>query len=113
MDFSKLMTSLTEEELLEYIDNSVKYTPDAVFEAIKQLQSRGKSFTESEINIIKAGLSKQEDINKKRIQNSKSNFIKWAENFDFENWFIHFSKNRFNKLAFILTLVYVYYFKLV
>ena len=80
IDFVKLMASKSDEGLQECIDNRKKYNPDAVYAAIDQLKSRGRIFTEEELNIIKADIEKQQEISKQRVDEAGETSTKWDKN---------------------------------
>ena len=107
IDFGELMTSKTKEELREYIDNRLRYNPVAVLEAIKELERKGEIFSTSEIETIKFDLENQRKISLKRIEDSKFGFYKWLEKFEMPKSEKKSVRNKFNKLAFIISLIYV------
>src|SRR5438445_7661421 len=80
IDFKKLMPSKSEDDLQEYINNRLKYTPDAVFAAIEELKKRGKIFTEAAIEIIKYDIEKHQEVSKQRIVEGEFNFNRWKKN---------------------------------
>lgn len=64
IDFTKKMTEKSDEYLVEYVNNRMKYVPDAVEAAIAELQKRGHSFSDEELTTIKSDLEKkQSEIN--------------------------------------------------
>jgi hypothetical protein len=74
-DYMELMTTKSDQGLQEYIDNRKKYNPQSVFAAIEELKKRGRSFSDKEIETIKADLEKQEEISKQRtseVEGSKN-----------------------------------------
>ena len=79
-DYKKLMTSKLDVDLQEYIDNRVKYNPNAVFAAIDELKNRGRTFSDTEIETIKSDLDKQQEISKQRVADSSESAMKWDKN---------------------------------
>lgn len=75
IDFEKLMTSKSDDELQHYFDNSLKYTAETLEAVIKEFEKRGKSISTDELNnlrqIIKLKQSKENNTfiteNKGRI----------------------------------------------
>lgn len=51
--FKELMSKKSEKELMDYLINFKKYTPDAITAAVDELKGRGKNFTEQELIEIK------------------------------------------------------------
>jgi hypothetical protein len=79
-DFTKSMALKSDDELQEYIDNKLKYSPDAVFSAIEELKNRGRVFTDSEIETIKSDIAQHQEIAKQRTAESNLNYNKWKKN---------------------------------
>lgn len=48
IDFIKLMTTKSNEELEEYIKNRQKYQPMAIYADIDELKQRGRNFSDEE-----------------------------------------------------------------
>ena len=48
----ELMTAKSEEELLYYLDNYTKYTPEAIITVVAELKKRGRTFTDFEFDDI-------------------------------------------------------------
>jgi hypothetical protein len=65
IDFNELMSSKTDKELHDYLNNRIKYVPEAIEAAIEELKRRGKVFSAEEV----IGLNN--DIQQKRIQENK------------------------------------------
>ena len=61
--FKELMSRLSEDELMDYLNNSDKYTAEAITEAVDELKRRGKNFTKEELNEIRIKIqtSKEEE----------------------------------------------------
>lgn len=51
--FKELMSKKSEKELMDYLINFNKYTPDAITAAVDELKGRGRIFTEQELIEIK------------------------------------------------------------
>ena len=51
--FKELMSKKSEKELMDYLINFNKYTPDAITAAVDELKGRGRNFTEQELIEIK------------------------------------------------------------
>ncbi len=49
IDFEKLMSSKSDDELQHYLDNSLKFTPETFEAVIKEFQKRGKSISNDEL----------------------------------------------------------------
>jgi len=77
MDFKKLMSSKSDEQLGDYLTNIGKYTEEAVMAAIQELQKRGKQFSEEELNEIKLKLEeKRKAENDETPKMSKNSWTK-------------------------------------
>src|SRR5258707_6622452 len=48
----EVMSSKSEDGLMDYLKNFNKYTPDAITAAVDELKKRGKRFTDEELNNI-------------------------------------------------------------
>ncbi|MGZ4056237.1 MAG: hypothetical protein ACXVPU_04800 [Bacteroidia bacterium] len=79
-DFTKSMALKSDDELQEYIDNKLKYSPEAVFSAIEELKNRGRAFTDLEIEAIKSDIAQHQEIAKQRTAESNLNFNRWKKN---------------------------------
>lgn len=51
--FKELMSKKSEKELLDYLINFNKYTPDSITAAVDELKGRGRNFTQQELIEIK------------------------------------------------------------
>jgi hypothetical protein len=81
IDFPKLMSEKSEEQLQEYIDNYQKYTPNAIYAAVDQLKKRGRNFSADEISRIENNIRNEEEIRKQRVEYANDTVVKkWEEN---------------------------------
>lgn len=53
------MHQKSEEGLMDYLNNFQRYVPDAISAAVEELKSRGKNFTEAELEAIRAKIDKR------------------------------------------------------
>jgi hypothetical protein len=58
-NFEDVMRRKSEEGLMDYLNNYKRYVPDAIIAAVQELKSRGKNFTESELEEIRAKIEKR------------------------------------------------------
>jgi hypothetical protein len=58
IDFQKLMSTKSDEDLQEYLDNCAKYTANAIEAAIAEMKKRGRIFSEEELNTYKSKFKK-------------------------------------------------------
>jgi hypothetical protein len=65
--FESLMTSKSEEQLNEYLININRYTPEAVNAAIAELRSRGREFTDDELDAFNQAILLKEKKEAERI----------------------------------------------
>lgn len=81
IDFQKLMLSKSDEGLQEYIDNRLKYTPEAVESAITEMKKRGRIFTNEELVVIRNDI-KQKQQQEALIEKKESSFGRnnWTKN---------------------------------
>jgi hypothetical protein len=54
MELDQVMSSLSDEELQEYVDAYVYYTPEAITAAVFEMKSRGRIYTQEEADVIRA-----------------------------------------------------------
>ena len=57
--FQEIMHQKSEEGLMDYLNNFQRYVPDAISAAVEELKSRGKNFTEAELEAIRAKIDKR------------------------------------------------------
>ncbi len=73
----EIIRSKSEYELMDYMNNSDKYSSEAIKEAVDELRKRGKNFTDEESIDIKSKIEKQvENENEEGAWNTKS----WKRN---------------------------------
>ena len=72
--FEELMIKKSEAELMEYINNVGKYTPEALIAVVNELKSRGQNISDEELRMIndKVEKSKKEEEEEKIEKSSKS-----------------------------------------
>src|SRR5438105_8109614 len=77
-DFEGLMSKKSDEDLLEYVNNVSRYTPEAISSAIKELKKRGRELSEIELVKVETGLKEKIEHEKKETQTMSSN--SWSKN---------------------------------
>ncbi len=60
--FEILMTKKTIDELLEYINNSDRYLPDALTAAINELKARGHNFSDDQLNSLNEKIKQKKEF---------------------------------------------------
>jgi len=72
--FEELMAKKSNSELMEYISNIDKYTPEALIAVVNELKTRGQNISEEELKIInnKVEEDKKREVEKEKIKTSKS-----------------------------------------
>lgn len=72
--FEELMAKKSDSELMEYISNIDKYTPEALIAVVNELKTRGQSISEEDIKIInnKVEGEKKREVEKEKLKTSKS-----------------------------------------
>ncbi len=78
IDYEKLMTSKSDEGLMIYLDKVEMYTEEAVVASVKELQKRGKQFSEQELENIKTKLEEKKKIKINEDKKLKTN--SWTKN---------------------------------
>ncbi|MBS1598177.1 MAG: hypothetical protein JST75_08125 [Bacteroidetes bacterium] len=76
--FQELMNTMSESELLDYLDNSTKYTPEAMTAAVNELKRRGRKFTDEELIVVKKRIQTSEEIEKE--EDDPWNRTSWKKN---------------------------------
>lgn len=79
IDFPALMKEKSDEGLKKYIDDYTKYMPEAIEAAINELQRRGHTFSEGEIDSFNQIMQAQRQTIEKRA-NEPLDSLKWDEN---------------------------------
>jgi hypothetical protein len=92
------MANKTDEELLVYIEQRQKYNPNAVFAAIDELNKRGKTLTQVEIEKINADIEDQKQKNITRVKEAQ---LEMTTNKD--SWWRRNYQNRLLILGLMLT----------
>jgi hypothetical protein len=65
MDFKKLISNKSDEGLQEYLDKRSKFTPEAIEAAIAEMQKRGRTFSDAELNTYR------QEIQQRRVEVEK------------------------------------------
>ncbi len=60
--FEELMSKKTVEELLEYLNDFNRYSPEALSAVIKELKVRGQSFSDEELKSFKERIERKKEI---------------------------------------------------
>ena len=69
IDFQKLMSNKSDEGLQVYLDNRFKFTTEAVEAAIAEMQKRGRSFSDEELNTYRQEIQKRREEVEKEFEN--------------------------------------------
>lgn len=81
IDFQKLMSGMSDEGLQEYIDKRENFTPQAIEAAIAEMQKRGRTFTDEELENIRQEFLKKKEEALKSVEPSWSSWkYKWQKN---------------------------------
>src|SRR5438105_573014 len=59
----EVMSTKSEDGLMDYLTNFNKYTPDSITEAVDELKRRGKSFTDEELKEINQKIESRKNAN--------------------------------------------------
>jgi len=78
IDYEKLMTGKSDEQLTNYLDNIEKFTEEAVMASIQELRKRGKQFSEEDLNEVKLKL--EEKKKKENNETLKMRTSSWTKN---------------------------------
>ena len=78
IDYEKLMAGKSDEGLMTYLEKIEMYTEEAVTAAMRELQKRGKQFSEQELGDIKLRLEVKRDVKINETKKSKTN--SWTKN---------------------------------
>lgn len=72
------MTKKSEDGLNEYLTNTDRYVPDAIYAAINELKKRGRIFSEDELQTVKDKIQKKIESQKKESEATKP--PRWDKN---------------------------------
>jgi hypothetical protein len=73
IDYQKLLSKKSDEELQDYFYNCTKYTSETISEVIKEFKHRGKTISEEEINSYRQLIQEQDD-KRNEIEKSDKDF---------------------------------------
>lgn len=64
IDFKELMSKKSDDGLTDYLTNFNKYTPEAIAAAVEELKSRGRNFSNDELNDIQGKIQARSEAKK-------------------------------------------------
>lgn len=79
-DFKNLMVNQSDEGLQKYITNRLKFTPEAVEAAIDEVQRRGISYSEDELNQFRMEVQQKRDADLQEVNQEQISVNKWKRN---------------------------------
>lgn len=74
------MSSLSDEELEEYVEAYVNYTPAAITAAVFEMKRRGRIYTTEEANVIRAKILERKDTLAAESKSAISSMAEWKGN---------------------------------
>lgn len=75
----ELMAGKADEDLGRYIDDTEKYTPEAIAAAVTECQKRGRSFSEFELERIRSIVEQKREAREKEFDLKRDNFEECLE----------------------------------
>jgi hypothetical protein len=78
IDYEKLMANKSEQGLMTYLDRTDLYTEKAVVAAIRELQKRGRQFSEQELESVKSKIEEKKKAKTTEHKEPKAN--PWTKN---------------------------------
>lgn len=77
IDFQKLMSDKSDEQLRGYLDNRAKFTAEAIDAALSEIQKRGQVFSEEELEVYRQEIRQKTKFIAKDVEQDKLHRIKY------------------------------------